>query len=48
LQDDALRFGSLEEAMAYLALMATGPAYLDDYGVFEVNPGGPPVLVWPR
>jgi hypothetical protein len=48
LQDDAFRFKKLEEAKAYLIVMATGPASLDDSGVFEVTPDGPPVLVWPK
>jgi hypothetical protein len=47
-QDDAFRFAKLEEAKAYLTDMAAGPASLDDCGVFEVTPGGPPVLVWPK
>jgi hypothetical protein len=46
--DGAFRFEKLEEAKAYLVVMGTGPASLDDYGVFEVSPGGPPVLVWPK
>jgi hypothetical protein len=48
LWDQALQFETADLAIAYLTVMAESrPAYLDKYGVFEVVPPNPMVLIWP-